>query len=119
MSGIRVLLVDDEEELVSTLSERLSLRGIAAEAATSGHAALEMMRGRPFDIVVLDLKMPHIDGMEVLKALKREHPGIKVILITGHGSAYDDETPDIESADDVLLKPFDIDTLVQRIGQNL
>jgi len=119
MPEFRVLLVDDEEELVSTLGERLLLRGISAVTATSGHAALQLLTEHPFDIVVLDLKMPDLDGLGTLDVIKREHPDMKVILITGHGSGSEPEKPDVVPAEDVLLKPFDIDTLVDRINQKL
>lgn len=119
MPEYRVLLVDDEEELVSTLEERLLLRGINVETSTTGHTALKMLDESHFDIVVVDLKMPNLDGVGVIDAVRREHPDVKVLLITGHGSATQSGEEEGFDADDVLLKPFDIDTLVQRINQKL
>ena len=86
MSEIRVLLVDDEEELVATLQERLEIRGMSAEAATSGGRALEMVRERSFDVAVVDLKMPGLDGRKIVEAIRARSPATRVVLITGHGS---------------------------------
>ncbi|HPY16526.1 MAG TPA: response regulator, partial [Polyangiaceae bacterium] len=65
MDGMRVLLVDDEEELVETIAERLELRGIVAETVTNGEEALQRVLEKPFDVVLLDVKMPGLGGMEV------------------------------------------------------
>ena len=115
MSSIRVLLVDDEEELVTTLQERLSLRGIVAKAVTSGHEALELMAAQSFDVVVADLKMPGLGGLEVIDTIARVYPGVRVLLVTGHGADLSELDTVTERGCEVLLKPFDIDTLLKRI----
>lgn len=115
MSNLRVLLVDDEVELVETLAERLELRGIDAEVVTSGEDALRLLLDYTFDVVLLDVKMPGIDGLEVLKLIRRQRPATQVILITGHGSAEDGENGLHEGAFDYVVKPIDIDTLIGRM----
>lgn len=115
MSNLRVLLVDDEVELVETLAERLELRGIDAEVVTSGEDALRLLLDYTFDVVLLDVKMPGIDGLEVLKLIRRQRPATQVILITGHGSTEDGENGLHEGAFDYVVKPIDIDTLIGRM----
>ncbi len=83
---IRLLIVDDEERFLKTLSQRLTLRDFEVEPVTSGQDALEAARDRPFDLALVDLRMPGMDGEEVLGHLKREHPFMEVIILTGHGS---------------------------------
>lgn len=130
MDEKKVLVVDDEEELVSTLLERLHMRGIAAEGETDGHAALRRLAGGGYDIVVLDLMIPGLSGHEILREIRARHPGLRVLLITGHGAepgrdgSGRDETGGEPSdrdgslpvgAPDILLKPFRIETLIERI----
>ena len=109
---MRVLLIDDEKELVTTLSERLDLRGIANDWATSGEAGLEFVKRQPYDCVVVDLKMPGLGGLETIKAIKLEQPDVKVILLTGHSSAEDvDQAMDIGTYS-YLVKPVDFEDLL-------
>lgn len=115
MDELKVLLVDDEEELVSTLVERLGYRGITAEYALDGYEALTKMHTGNYQVVVLDLKLPGMEGTEVLRRISSEHPGIPVLLITGHGSAIDRSEPPPEGAFDYLVKPVKLDMLVERI----
>ena len=112
MERLRVLLVDDEEELVSTLVERLELRNIDARGATSGPEALRLLREQTLDAVVLDVKMPGLGGLEVIKRIKEERPRLAVIFLTGHGSADDAEEGMRMGAFDYLMKPIDVETLV-------
>lgn len=84
--NIRLLIVDDEVRFLKTLKERLELRGFDVTAVTSGERAIETAREAPFDVALLDLKMPGMNGDEVLKVLKAEHPLIEVVILTGHGS---------------------------------
>lgn len=114
-SALRVLLVDDEEELVDTIAERLQIRGIEAEAVTRGDLALERIQASSFDVVLLDLKMPGMGGLEVLRRIKELRPGLEVILITGHGST-DEETGALPpGAFDYVMKPINIEDLVRRL----
>ena len=112
MDKMRVLLVDDEVEFVSTLSERLNLRSFDAQTATSGEEALMKIDQSPPDLVLLDMLMPGMNGIEVLKRIKRDHPGVKVILLTGRGS-WDGIQGIREGAYDCLMKPIQIEELMQ------
>lgn len=93
MSQYRILLVDDEQELVSTLVERLGFRDIEAEAVTNGHDAVELMNKEHFDVLVADLKMPGLSGQELIRIVKERHPAVKIILITGHGGTPEENLP--------------------------
>jgi DNA-binding NtrC family response regulator len=84
--NIRLLIVDDEVRFLKTLKERLELRGFEVTAVTDGERAIAAARESEYDVALLDLKMPGKDGDEVLKILKREHPLIEVVILTGHGS---------------------------------
>jgi len=74
---------------------------------------------KAYDILVVDLKMPGIDGLELREVVQRKHPDIKILMITGHGASPHDEVVSIEAREDMLLKPFDIDEMVARIHQKL
>ena len=113
MEALRVLIVDDEEELVSALEERLNLRGFQASGVTTGAKALEYLADRSCDVVLLDVKMPGLGGLEVIKRIKEEHPGLEVILLTGHGSAQDADRGMQLGAFDYVMKPVKIDVLVR------
>jgi DNA-binding NtrC family response regulator len=117
MSDIRVLLVDDEEELVATIRERLEMRGISAEAVTTGHDALERIEQAAFDVVVVDLKMPGLGGGETVEVLHARRPEIQVLLITGHGSGHGELDALADRGYPILLKPFQIDHLVEMIRE--
>ena len=112
-----LLLIDDEVELVTTLVERLKLRGLDAEAAVNGREALDRIGEKHFDVVVADLKMPVMGGLEVMQTLQRDYPAIKVVLITGHGSGEDQVQQLVERADGLLLKPFSIDSLIEKVRE--
>ena len=115
MEGLRVLIVDDEDELVSALEERLNLRGFQAKGVTTGAEALAYLTNTPCDVVLLDVKMPGMDGFEVIRRIKEKRPGLDVILLTGHGSAQDVEKGMELGAFDYLMKPVDIDVLVRTL----
>jgi DNA-binding NtrC family response regulator len=112
MEKMRVLLVDDEVEFVSALAERLNLRGFDADTATSGEEALQKITASPPQVVLLDMLMPGIGGLETLKRIKRDHPEVKVILLTGRGS-WDGIQGEREGAYDCLMKPIQIEELMQ------
>ena len=115
MDVLRVLIVDDEAELVSAIVERLNLRGFEAKGITTGAEALAYLADTQCDVVLLDVKMPGIGGLEVIKRIKEEHPGLAVILLTGHGSVQDVEKGMELGAFDYLMKPVDIDVLVRAL----
>lgn len=112
---IKILLVDDEKEFVNTLSERIKMREIGTDIALNGEQALEFVDKEVPDVMVLDLRMPGIDGMEVLKRVKKAYPDVQVIILTGHGSDKDEEEAKRLGAYDYLQKPVEIDTLVGKI----
>jgi DNA-binding response OmpR family regulator len=113
--GLRVLIVDDEEELVSAIRERLQLRGFRASGVTSGAAALAYLRDNSCDVVLLDVKMPDLSGLDVLQRIKQEHPRVAVLMLTGHGSKRDAEEGTRLGAYDYLVKPVSIGVLAQML----
>ena len=82
---MKVLLVDDEIEFVNTLSNRLGMRGIETDVVHDGDEALDYVAKQEPDVIVLDLKMPRLHGMEVLRRLSKTNPNIQVVVLTGHG----------------------------------
>ena len=115
MLKINILLVDDEEEFITTLAERMQLRNLPSQYAFNGDQALQMVAAFPPDVMILDLKMPGIDGMEVLRRVKKEYPRIEVIILTGHGAKKDEDEARRLGAFEYLKKPVDIDELTQQI----
>jgi DNA-binding NtrC family response regulator len=115
MESLRVLIVDDEEELVSTLAERLILRGFQVQIATTGAEALRLAHQHDFNVLIADVKMPDLDGLDLMAAIKRDHPDLPVILFTGHGSVSEAERGMQEGAFEYVMKPVDIEVLVKKI----
>jgi DNA-binding response OmpR family regulator len=115
MEILSVLLVDDEEEFVKTLAERLRMRNIASEVALSGEQALHLLGDYIPDVMVVDLKMPGMDGLEVLRTVKSTYPQVQVIILTGHGSDRDEETARRLGACEYLQKPISIDELMDAL----
>lgn len=111
----KVLLVDDEREFVQTLSERLLMRDFGSAVAYDGESALNMIAEDEPEVMILDLKMPGIDGMEVLKKVKATQPDIEVIILTGHGSEADKEKCMNLGAFAYLQKPVDIERLSETL----
>lgn len=112
MKKIKLLLVDDEENFVNTLSERLKMRDVPSRVVYSGEEALEAVASDESDVVVLDLRMPGIDGMEVLRRVKKNKPDVQVIILTGHGTDKDQAEATRIGAFEYLKKPVDIDALI-------
>jgi two-component system, response regulator RegA len=112
MKKIKLLLVDDEEQFVTTLAERLQLRGLKPDVVLSGEAAMDYLNKTTPDVIVLDIKMPGIDGIEVLRRVKKSKPNIQVIILTGHGTDKHKEEATKIGAFEYHKKPVDIDTLV-------
>ena len=111
----RVLLVDDEVEFVQTLSDRLKMREMGSAVVHDGEQALTFAEEEEPDVIVLDLKMPGIDGVEVLRRLKAKKPSIEVIILTGHGSEKDREACLDLGAFAYLQKPVDINVLSRKV----
>jgi DNA-binding NtrC family response regulator len=116
---IKLLLVDDEEGFVNVIANRMSKRGIDATKALSGTDALKAIRRQDFDVAVVDLKMQEMDGIELLKILKKMIPEMPVIVLTGHGSERAAEEGIEYGAFDYLTKPCEIDELMQKIREAL
>jgi len=117
MDDYRVLIVDDEEELVTTIAERLQIRGIQAETATDGETALKMIGENPPQVVVLDVMMPGIGGIEILQRMRSQNLQIPVILLTGYGSTEQGLEGMREGAFDYLMKPCDLNILISKIQE--
>ncbi len=110
----KVLLVDDETEFVNTLQERLRLRDMDSDVAYDGEQALQLFKTDDVpDVVILDLKMPGIDGMEVLRRIRKAYPKVQVIMLTGHGTDKDEKEAKELGAFAYLKKPVDLNTLTQ------
>jgi DNA-binding response OmpR family regulator len=117
MDEYRVLIVDDEEELVTTIAERLQIRGIQVQTATDGETALNMIEANPPQVVVLDVMMPGMGGIEVLQRMKAQNLKIPVILLTGYGSTEQGMEGMKLGAFDYLMKPCDLNNLISKIQE--
>ena len=115
MNSFRALLVDDEEEFLKTLVKRLNKRNIKAEGVGNGEEALMILDRNPMDVVVLDVRMPGMDGIEVLRKIKKSYPLIEVVMLTGHASMEVAIEGMEIGAFDYLMKPVDIDELVYKL----
>lgn len=113
----KLLLVDDEREFVQTLSERLSMRDIDSAVVYDGESALDLMGTDDPEVMILDLKMPGIDGFEVLRKTKETRPNVEVVILTGHGSEDDKATCMRLGAFAYLQKPVDIEELSATLKQ--
>ena len=118
MSYLRLLLVDDEERFLSTTRILLEKRGVKnVQTATNGQGALKILRKGAVDVVVLDVKMPGMDGVEVLRKIRQEHPLVEVIMLTGHASAESAVQGLKLGAFDYVMKPIDISDLLEKIEE--
>jgi DNA-binding NtrC family response regulator len=115
MQHLKTLLVDDEVEFVQSLAERLRIRDLSSQTAFNGEEALSIVQRQEPDVMVLDLKMPGMDGLEVLRRLRKTHPEIQVIMLTGHGTKKHEDEARRLGAFGFLEKPVNIDTLVKEI----
>lgn len=112
---LRVLIVDDEVEFLDTLAKRLSKRKLQVSCSTSGEDAIRILKDRPFDVVILDVKMPGMDGIEALREIKRMCPLVEVIMLTGHANVEVAIQGMELGAFDYLMKPIDIDELLYKV----
>ena len=112
--GLRVLAVDDEADFLETLVKRFTFRQIPVTPASSGPEALALLDAAPFDVVILDMRMPGMDGMAVLKEIKKRHPAVEVIILTGHASVEAGMQGMSLGAYDYVLKPVDFGELLEK-----
>jgi DNA-binding NtrC family response regulator len=114
----KVLLVDDESPFVEALAKRLKLRELEVTIALSGPEAIQKLENDPTtDVVVLDVKMPGMDGIETLKAIKARYPLIEVIMLTGHATVESAIDGMKVGALDYLMKPCDMDVLMAKVRE--
>ena len=111
----KVLLVDDEEEFIELMSQRLETRGLSVETAGSGEEAVSAVTDHGFDVAVVDLAMPGIDGIETLKQIKKERPDMEVIMLTGQATIKSGIEAMKYGALDYLEKPVILNELLEKI----
>ena len=114
---INVLLVDDEEDFVNTLAQRLKMRELNVAMVYDGERALAKVKSEEPDVMVLDLKMPGLQGMDVLKEIRKTCPNMQVIILTGHGTRKDEEESRRLGGFYFLRKPTDIEILMVKIQE--
>jgi DNA-binding NtrC family response regulator len=112
-----VLLVDEEEQFLDALSQRLEARGLKVKAVTSGEDAVDQVEDHNFDAIIVDLAMPGIDGIETLKRIKGKRPDLEIIMLTGHATVKSGIEAMKLGADDFLEKPVDLNVLLEKIGE--
>ncbi|MBI4797228.1 MAG: response regulator [Desulfarculus sp.] len=115
MDAVSVLLVDDEQGFLEAMHKRLVRRGLLVRMAGSGAMALEMLDEHESDVVSLDQKMPEMDGLQTLIAIKARHPRVKVIMLTGHATVDSAVSGMALGAFEYLVKPCDLETLLAQI----
>ena len=113
----KVLLVDDEQDFLDTLSNRLELRGLKVSAVTSGEQAVSEAQQQEYDAIIVDLSMPGIDGLETLRRIKANNPNAEIIMLTGHGSVASGVEAMKLGAGDFLQKPVELSELMSKIGE--
>jgi DNA-binding NtrC family response regulator len=117
MDNFRILIVDDEDDFREAIIKRLRARKVDIEGANSGLKALEMLNEQDFDIVVLDVKMPGMDGIETLREIKLKKPLVEVIMLTGHASVESGIQGMQLGAFDYVMKPVALDDLMDKLRQ--
>jgi DNA-binding NtrC family response regulator len=111
----KVLLVDDEEDFLDAVAERMRARGIEVSTTTSARDALEMIEEKSYDAIVLDLMMPELEGTEALKAIKNRNGELQVIMLTGYVTPEQVDQAKKFGAMDIMEKPPDLDVLIEKI----
>ncbi len=117
MDAWNILLVDDEVEFISTLAERLELRGVNARVTYDGESALKAVAENEPQVMVLDVMMPGMKGLDVLQRVKEEHPRVRVILLTGQGKTRDGIEGMRYGAFAYLMKPLDLEELIHTLAE--
>lgn len=115
MNDLNVLFVDDEEDFLETLLKRMKKRDVKVKGVESGEKALELLDREPVDVIVLDVRMPGMDGIQALREIKKRYPLVEVIMLTGHASLEVAIEGMELGAFDYLMKPVDIDELLYKI----
>lgn len=114
MEKMKMMLVDDETRFLSTTSKLLAKKGYDVLTASSGAEALEKIRTNPVHVVILDVKMPGMDGNEALREIKKQYPMVEVIMLTGHATVESAIDGLKSGAVDYLMKPADITEIIQK-----
>ncbi len=117
MEQVKMMLVDDEERFLSTTRKLLEKKGFEVETASSGSEALEMLRIKPVHVVILDVKMPGMDGVATLREIKRQFPMVEVIMLTGHATVESAIDGLKSGAVDYLMKPADLEEIIEKATQ--
>lgn len=117
MGKCRVLIVDDEPDFLETIVKRLTRRKVDAVGVATGKEALRILDEQQFEVVILDVRMPGMDGIETLKEIKRKSPLTEVIMLTGHASVESGVQGMQFGAFDYVIKPADLDTLMEKVSQ--
>ena len=116
MRKFTVLIVDDEEEFRDLTGKRLKKRGLDVYLAESGQEALETLKKNPVDVVLLDVKMPGMDGIETLRRIRTAHPQVEVVLLTGHASIDSGIEGMKFGAFDYMMKPVELEQLLEKLA---
>ncbi len=115
--SIKVLLVDDEKDFTEILSERMEARGFSVEIADSGPVAINKVKEKSYDAIILDMAMPEMDGIDVLKILLKENPDLQIIFLTGHATLEKGIEAVKLGAVDFMEKPVDINKLLEKVNE--
>jgi DNA-binding NtrC family response regulator len=117
MEACRVLVVDDELDFLETLVKRLKRRKVDASGVSSGVEAMQLLEQEHFDVVILDIRMPGMDGLETLREMKRKRPLMEVILLTGHASVESGMQGMQLGAFDYVMKPAELEDILEKVRQ--
>ena len=117
MDKFKVMIVDDELDFLETIVKRLKARNIDVNGVESGYKALEALEGRNPDVIILDVKMPGMDGIETLREIKKKSPLTEVIMLTGHASVESGIQGMQLGAFDYVMKPVALDELLEKVRQ--
>ena len=117
MENVKVLLVDDENDFVETLAERLELRGFSTTVCYDGEEAIRIVKDAPVDVVILDVQMPGLDGISTLREIKQLVPLIEVIMLTGHATVQTAIDGMKLGAYDYIMKPVENENLVDKMNK--
>ena len=117
MEKFKVLIVDDELDFLETIVKRIRARNVEVSGVESGYLALEALESSSPDVIILDVKMPGLDGIETLREIKKKKPLTEVIMLTGHASVESGIQGMQLGAFDYLMKPIALDELLEKVRQ--